>query len=253
MAILCYHAVEPGWDSSVSVRPEAFEQHCAWLSRERRVLPLNSAVLRLRRSGSLPWGETALSFDDGFASVHEQAFPILMRYRVPATVFVVAATLAPGGKVVDWVDEPVPAPLRTLTLDQVLEMQSAGIEFGSHSYRHHDLTTLSSAECEQDLRRSRELLEDLLQQHVRFLAYPRGRHNETVRRAAERAGYTHAFTLPEGPEPLGPMAVPRVGMWGGNGVGMLRLKATTLYLRLRMSPLSTMQLGLRARLAAGQA
>ena len=34
MSILCYHAVDPHWKSPLSVTPEEFERHCAWLARE---------------------------------------------------------------------------------------------------------------------------------------------------------------------------------------------------------------------------
>src|SRR2546423_1141649 len=100
---------------------------------------------------------------------------------------------APADHAVDWVDTPPPHPLRTLTVEQVREMQEDGIAFGSHSYAHHDLTAMEEAECARDLRASRELLEDLLKAPVRHLAYPRGRHDERVRRAALRAGFTHAY------------------------------------------------------------
>ncbi|MGH7316825.1 MAG: polysaccharide deacetylase family protein, partial [Candidatus Rokuibacteriota bacterium] len=139
------------------------------------------------------------------------------------------------GKPVDWVDMPPPFPLKTLTLDQILEMRDSGIAFGSHSYSHADLTQLSEAECERDLRASREALEELLGRSVPHLAYPRGRHNARVRRAAERAGFSHAFSLPERAEPRGNHAVPRVGIYGASAT-TLRLKSSRLYLPLRTGP-----------------
>ena len=114
-------------------------------------------------------------------------------------------------------------------------MREAGITFGSHSLAHHDLTLLGEDECERDLRESRELLEDLLGHPVRWLAYPRGRHNERVRRAASRAGFTHAFTLPTGPEPRGAHALPRVGIWPKDGINALRAKTSDWYLGVRTS------------------
>ena len=217
----------------MAVPPDLFESHCAWLSRHKTVLPLDVAIGRMSRRGRLPRGTTALTFDDGFQSLFEHALPVLQRYRLPATVFLVAETLAPGGKAVDWVDDPPPYPMRTLTLDQIVEMQAAGVRFESHSYVHADLTGLAFEECVQDLKQSRTLLEQLLGHEVRVLAYPRGRHDEQVRTAAEQAGYTHAVSLPEGPEPVGPYAVPRVGVHHGNTVTHLRLKTAAAYLPLR--------------------
>jgi peptidoglycan/xylan/chitin deacetylase (PgdA/CDA1 family) len=235
MNILCYHAVEDAWAAPLAVTPAAFEEHCSWLSRSARVVPLTAAVEMLHGWNRLPRKTTAISFDDAYESVYTHAFPILKRYNLPATVFTIAETLTPEGREPDWVDIPPPEPIRTLTLDQILEMQDAGIDFASHSYSHFDLTTLSEDVCEQDLRKSREMLEALLGRPVPFLAYPRGRHNDTVRRATSCAGYTHAFTLPESREPLGPYSIPRVGLHLGNSTRSLAIKANPWYLAMRMS------------------
>lgn len=235
MTILCYHSVQPGWDSPLAVEPDAFAAQAAWLRARRDVLPLGEALSRLDSTGRLPRGQAALTFDDGFAALYDEALPVLTRERLPATVFLVAQTLTETGQPVDWVDTPGTEPLSTLTLDQVLEMQDAGVEFQSHSWAHHDLTQLTEGECVRDLRDSRELLSDLLGRPVTMLAYPRGRHLRHVRRAAVLAGYTHAFALPESAEDVDEYAIPRVGIFRGNGQLALRIKAARPYLRLRHS------------------
>ena len=233
MSILCYHAVQPGWTAPMSIEPTTFAAHATWLDRRRRVLPLSTAVQRLGPRATLRGRDAALTFDDGFASVHEHAFPLLRRLHLPATVFLVARTLQDPETPVDWVDHPPAEPLQTLTLDQILEMQTAGVSFESHSLGHLDLTSLSYAQCVEDLRRSKEILEDHLRRPVTLLAYPRGRHDADVRAAAARAGYTHAFTLPEGPEEPGPYSVPRVGIYYANSVTHLRIKSAAPYLGVR--------------------
>jgi peptidoglycan/xylan/chitin deacetylase (PgdA/CDA1 family) len=233
MTIFCYHSVESGWESPLAVEPDAFDRQTDWIRKHRNVLPLDEALRRLDRSGRLPSGEAALTFDDGFSALYDHLLPVLTRTRLPATVFVVAQTLTPGGQEVDWVDTPGTKPLSTLSADQILEMQDAGVDFQSHSWAHLRLPQLSEAECVTDLRDSRELLSDLLGRHVTLLAYPRGLHSPHVRRAAERAGYTHAFALPEGREEPGDYAVPRVGIYRGNGQTALRIKAARPYLPLR--------------------
>ncbi|MBA3464636.1 MAG: polysaccharide deacetylase family protein [Deltaproteobacteria bacterium] len=229
MTILCYHSVQPGWASPLAVDPADFAEHCSWLVRRRQVLPLDEAVDRVDHRGRLPRGFAALTFDDGFAALYEHALPVLQGYRLPATVFLVAATLTATGHPVDWVDTPGEAPLRTLTRDQVLHMQEAGVSFQSHSYAHHDLTRLSFADCVADLRQSRELLSEVLGRPVGLLAYPRGRHNAQVRAAAARAGYRHAFGLPERAEPAGPYSIPRVGVYHGNSTTTVRVKSSRGY------------------------
>jgi peptidoglycan/xylan/chitin deacetylase (PgdA/CDA1 family) len=234
VTILCYHTVERGWRSPLAVTPEEFSAQVEWLARSREVVDVAEAVARMSPSGHLPRNVTALTFDDGFAGVREHAFPLLARHRLPATVFLVAQTLTPEGKAIDWASTP-PASARTLALDEVREMQEAGVRFGSHTYSHPDLRSLSEEECVRDLRTSRELLEDLLGRSVPFLAYPFGFHNETARRAAAKAGFSHAFALPEGREPVGRYAVPRAVIVPGNSVKTVRFKSSRWYVPLRRS------------------
>jgi hypothetical protein len=79
------------------------------------------------------------------------------------------------------------------------------------------------------------VLEELIEGPVPFLAYPRGRHDARVRRAAERAGYTHAFGLPARREAADRYSIPRVGVYHANRVRTLRIKTNPMYLPLRSS------------------
>lgn len=216
----------------MAVHPETFAAHAGWLARHRDVVPAERAATAISRRGTLPRRMAALTFDDGYADLLDGALPVLTRHRLPATVFVVAAALTEGQSV-DWVDDPPGHELRTLTVDEVHAMQEAGVAFGSHSRAHLDLTRLSYDECVDDLKASRETLEDVLGRRVTLLAYPRGRHDGDVRRAAEAAGYEVAFSLPERAEPVTRFSVPRVGVYPHNGTATLRLKTMRPYLPAR--------------------
>jgi peptidoglycan/xylan/chitin deacetylase (PgdA/CDA1 family) len=237
MTILCYHSVDPAWESPLAMRPGEFEEHAAWLARRRTVVPLSEAVKRLDSKGRLPRGMAALTFDDGFTGVLEHAVPAVQRHGLPMTVFLVAQTLSDEGLAAWWVRTPPPWPLTTLTVDEVLHLRDLGVDFQSHSWAHRDLPELDEEACERDLRQSREFLEDLLHASVPYLAYPRGLHDAAVRRAAHRAGYSHGFTLPEGPEAIDEYAVPRVGVHRGNRTRTLAIKAQRRYLDVRHSRL----------------
>lgn len=95
MTVLCYHAVDPAWCSPRSTSPERFKRHRGWLARNRRVMKLDGAVERIDARGRLPNNLCAITFDDGLASLHEHALASLSEQKLPATVFVVAATLEP--------------------------------------------------------------------------------------------------------------------------------------------------------------
>src|SRR5690349_18157544 len=217
MSILCYHSVTCGWDDPVSVEPDDFEAHCAVLRSTRTVVPLAAVKGRLAAGHKLPARTAVLTFDDGFADFAEWAVPIMQRYGLPAAMYIVAGSVTEAGVPVNWItgtDASDAPPL--LTTEQICELHRQGWEIGSHSMAHRDLPTLTESECLADLKESKELLSDLLGDHVDTLAYPFGHHAVHVRRAAERAGYTLALALPEGPEEPGPFAVPRTGVYRGN-------------------------------------
>ena len=79
MTILCYHSVDPAWESQLAMRPAEFADHAAWLARHRTVVTLGEAVPRLDHKGRLPRGMAALTFDDGFTGVLEHALPEIGR------------------------------------------------------------------------------------------------------------------------------------------------------------------------------
>ena len=236
--ILCYHSIDPDWLSPLSVPTEIFAAQASWLARQQRLVPLERAVEIAGRSGRLPGSATALTFDDGYAGTHRNAVPILRRLGLPATMFVVSGSLDGTVRPAEWVERADlgDRDVEVVDVEGLRELADAGWSFGSHSHRHLDLTELSEEECRRDLATSREALEDLLHRPVPWLAYPRGRHAAHVRRAAARAGYTHAFGLPETPERPGPLAIPRVGIYRGDGVASMRAKLSRWYLPLRTGP-----------------
>ena len=235
MAVLCYHSVRADWESPLAVPPDDFERHCAWLARHRSVLP-TIELLDAQASGKRgARSVVSLTFDDGFADFVEGAVPSLSRHELPSTMFVVARPLQDGQGGADWLLPPETTAPATLTEGQVVELADRGVEMGSHSWGHHDLRTLSEAECTTDLRESKERLEDLLHREVPLLAYPYGYHAEHVRRAAAAAGYRYALSLPEGPEPTGDQAVPRAGLYRGDGVTALRIKSSRWFVPARMA------------------
>jgi len=252
VTILCYHDLDATWDSPISVDPSTFARQIAWLASKRRIVPVGEAVQMMDRRGGLPAGVASITFDDGFVSTHEQAMPILARHNVHATIFVVAGTLAGADSVMDWVKD-ASIPRRALSATQILELAEAGFEIGSHSDTHRDLSTLQESEVVADLRRSREVLEDLIGRSVTMLAYPGGRHDERVRRAARTVGFEHSFAMSDPDLPnLPPDAIPRVGIYRGDGTAILFAKTSPWFWRMRdtsLEPVITRLAGWRRRLA----
>jgi peptidoglycan/xylan/chitin deacetylase (PgdA/CDA1 family) len=89
--ILGYHRIgdSGGSPDPLTVEARNFEQQMATLARTGNVIPLRTAVARLERD-DLPTGAVVITFDDGYADNLHVALPVLERYRLPATVFVVS-------------------------------------------------------------------------------------------------------------------------------------------------------------------
>ena len=91
-----------------------------------------------------------------------------------------------------------PAEFFPLTWEQVREMDSNGIEIGSHTVTHPILTKIRGERLRYELRESRSRLESELGRSVELLGYPNGNHDLEVQQEAARAGYKCAVTADYG-------------------------------------------------------
>lgn len=139
-------------------------------ARGFRTVTLDEVVARLRRAGELPRRAVVLAFDDGYRSVYDEAFPILREHGMTATLFL---TVGRPGTTGDRLPELQGRPM--LAWPEIREMQGAGFGVGAHSLTHPDLTCLSTAEVDDEIRTSKAIIEDRLGTSVTSFAYPGGR------------------------------------------------------------------------------
>ena len=192
--ILTYHSLDDS-GSVISLHPAVFRQHISWLVQTRtQVVPLDQIL-------ESP-GAVALTFDDGFRNFYEHALPVLQRYRLPATVFVVSGFC--GGKN-DWPSQPAVPRVPTLPLmswSELQELAAAGISLGSHTINHPRLGALSAADTEEELRASQKTIEDRTGKPVISFAYPYGEATPQIREAVRKrfrvaCGTKLAYVSPE--------------------------------------------------------
>jgi len=139
-------------------------------------------IARALRGGSpLPTRAISITFDDGYVDTFTAALPILKEFGFTAVCYVVADRV---GQLSDWTE---PAPL--MGWPEIREWLAAGMEVGSHSRTHRDLTVLSAVELQDEVAGSRKLLEDRLGSTVPTFAYPFTVHGPREREAVEAAGY----------------------------------------------------------------
>lgn len=175
--------------------PESFAAQMAWLAEDGWcAMRLPEFVAAATRGKPVPARCVVITFDDGTACAHEQAFPILARHGYPATIFMVSGLL--GGRN-EWMARDGHPQRRMLDARQLRELDEAGWTVGSHTVSHVRLAGLEPRRLETELAVSRQQLEDALGKRVVHFAYPYGSHDAAAQAAVRAAGYESACaTLP---------------------------------------------------------
>jgi len=219
--ILDYHRIVPASrldanDDRFGVHESAFRDHLQLLCdlKIAAVVPADIA------SGQLPARSVALTFDDGYSSHYQIAFPVLSEFKVTATFFVNTSSIGTG-EFFDWT--------------MAAEMVRGGMCFGSHAHNHIVLTTLDSKRVSEELSVSRQVLEQRLASPVEVLAVPYGFCNQHVLDAAWESGYRVVCTSKPWPAQKGERVLSRVGIsrqTSLNDFRKLAEKDAAVYLRL---------------------
>ena len=180
--IITYHSIDDS-DSVVSISPAVFRRQVKYLSEAGYTsLSLRELAASFKHSRGVPDKPIVLTFDDGFKNFYTHAFPALSEYNFSATVFLVTDFC---GKYNDWNGNPRELPRsELLSWSEIKFLSDAGIEFGSHTRTHPDLTKLSHAEAEAEITDSKAAIEDALGKEAATFAYPFGRHNASIREIA---------------------------------------------------------------------
>ena len=181
--VLNYHQINAHDFNSMTVRPEDFERQMKYLSENgyHAVTPDELADW-LEHGTPLPEKPVVITLDDGYLDNYENAFPILQKYQMKATIFLVTDYISTYPNYLTW--------------DKVQEMQDSGlIDFQSHTLSHVELNTLDGAELLHQLKGSREALEWRLKKKIDVLAYPCGADDQEVLDKTKEAGYRLAFTV----------------------------------------------------------
>jgi len=192
LPILMYHRVGPRPRNArrprMYVSPEQFGAQLAALkSWGYETIAFGDWLAYLAGAGALPRRPIIVTFDDGYASLFDVAFPLLRSNGYRATVFLVSDLI---GKTNAWDSDEPQEPL--LDAPQIAQMQAAGIAFESHTRTHAPLTTIPIEQARDEMMLSKHALERLLGTRVRVLCYPYGKENAGIRALARDAGYEAA-------------------------------------------------------------
>lgn len=182
--ILYYHSVARETGNELRMPPEEFDKQMAYLKdKGYQSVSLRQLYEAAYRGGILPEKSVVITFDDGYEDNYTNAFPILKKYGYTATVFMVTSYIDGEG---------------FLSGSQLKELTAGGWEIESHTVTHPDLTSARAADVADELKSSKEQLENELGKTVNFFAYPYGNFNNNVIQALQDAGYLLAVTTERG-------------------------------------------------------
>jgi len=167
--ILMYHGIRPTLGArhpyfETNIAPALFARHMELLSNYGyttvTLREVNEALLTGRAVGK--W--VALTFDDGYRDFYTAAFPVLSKYGLTATVFVI-----PGLTGEQRIDRD---GKEFMTWGEIREVQSYGMQIGSHTMTHPQLHSMQPTQIKKELKQSKDLIEDKLGVAIQSFAYP---------------------------------------------------------------------------------
>jgi peptidoglycan/xylan/chitin deacetylase (PgdA/CDA1 family) len=173
-AILTYHSIDSS-GSAISVHPDAFERHIAWLTSGSVAVTTIEDLVRL----PTPTDAVAITFDDGFVNFRDVAAPRLLASGLPVTLFVVGDRV---GTTNAWDGRPAQGIPHLPLLDwpALARLHEMGVALGAHSRSHADLTRLDPTAVEDEVRGSRDVVEQETGARPTVFAYPYGRVNDAI-------------------------------------------------------------------------
>ena len=185
--VLMYHSISPSQmpdPHRVRVHPRRLEEHLR-LIRRLGLRGVGVAELLRAEGAGTASRMIGLTFDDGYADFAEYAAPLLARYGMTASVYVLPHLF--GGEN-EWDSGP---RLRLMDGDQVRAVAAAGHEVGSHTLTHMRLPGADASSLTREIAGSRRDLEDLLQRPVPGFCYPYGSLDDAAIDAVRAAGYDY--------------------------------------------------------------
>ncbi len=159
--ILTYHSISNEVEFDETVTPEEFERQLQYIEENYKVIPLEEAIEYLQTDFEKVSGSIVITFDDGYSDNYYNAYPLLKKHNVPATIFLISGFIKSNVS-------------KYLSPSQIHEMKNNNISFGAHTISHRILTSLTNEEVVREISGSKDMLESQLGQRINFFAYPVG-------------------------------------------------------------------------------
>lgn len=186
--IVMYHSVIPAVPKAyrLAVSTKTFQRQMSFLkSHKYNIVPLETLAAMVRDKQKIPPKTIAITFDDGYKDNYTFAFPILKRYKIPATIFVITREIGRPDR---------------LSWEEIKEMSDSGlVTIGSHATGPDPLIKIKSdKELKSQIFDSRRILTQKLGKMANVFSYPEGMFNEKIRNMVIACGYKAAVATSPG-------------------------------------------------------
>lgn len=215
--VLLYHHLDPKADGSndMAVSPEAFERQIrALYEAGYTAVSIDALQAYVNTGAALPDKPILITFDDGYMSNYEYAFPILQKYNMKATIFAIGTSV---GHMEFYKDTTYPLTPH-FGAAEIEEMTASGlISIQSHTYDMHQAADYETGVVRpsiqqlpgedeadyiqtliEDIRQEKELLEPMTGRPVNAIAYPKGEYSELNCTVLTQHGIEVTFTTQPG-------------------------------------------------------
>jgi peptidoglycan/xylan/chitin deacetylase (PgdA/CDA1 family) len=185
--ILTYHKISDQREFGLTTISQIkFKEHIHLLKTEGySTISFND----LLKETPLPERPIIVSFDDGYESIYENAFEILLKYGFKAVVFVISDYI---GQLNGWEAVSFQQKHRHLAKNQILDLSRHGFEIGSHGKKHKYLPALNDKAVFDEVEGSKKYLQELTGKAIISFCYPYGRCTGRVANIVKEAGYRFA-------------------------------------------------------------
>ncbi len=219
--ILSYHQVNDIDKNALTLTVEQFDAQMKYLvDNGYNVITPNQLLDSWEGNASLPTNPVVITFDDGHVDIYKNVYPILKKYNIKATFFLVTDYVNLYPNYVTW--------------EQAQEMQESGLaDIESHTLSHRLLTDIKSRDKIWDqLYGSKQAIEWYLKKPTNYIAYPNGQYDLDVLDITKEAGYRAGFTVDYGLAHGGRYVLDRIPIYGANSHTLFRFQ-----LRLNFAPI----------------
>ncbi len=182
---MLYHSIDQN-NAHENVNPEQFEMQMEYLRNNYDVVSLDTILNSIKEGKDLPKKPVAITFDDGYYSVYQNAYPVLKKYRFPAVVFITTG----------YVQKQKPLnriQLKMLGWNEIKEMSNNDVTIGAHTITHPNLEQVDLETAKKEILGSREEIEQNIGKDVRYFASPYGKENEEIVSLIKSIGFDYAF------------------------------------------------------------